>query len=278
MVGQETSKTLKTTCLAWSLTHDQAKHVYSENKTDSKNMLPVETETLKKAHPFQLIYQGFYLHFASLWGPLRTSKQHRTQNKNWFTQSVTRWIQEYGSNLTVFLLGQATIIMYFPTWYAINTFFLLLLLPLLTVTQMFLDCYRSDSQVYFNPTTKTGLTVKTYTNQHGVTVWVYYNHFALPIGAKNGQSIREQLHIQAEQNKHILSCHAQNNIIAEYYLKEKPQGNTKPGKRPQLIWNYSGKAWEERHTTKISQLFGIHSTRNSGQIPLKQWNQKFSYV
>lgn len=240
-------------------------------------MLPTETPTLKRATPFQLVYQGLYLHFASLWGPLRTSKEFRRKNNNWLVESLTRWVQEYGSNLAVFLLGQIAIIIYYPNNYLLLTLGLIISLPLLTIIQMFIDNYRTDSQVYFNPETKTGLTVKTHTNENNITVWTYFNHFALPIGAKNGKSIREQLHIQALGNKLILSCHAQNNVIAEYYLNENPEGINNQGKRPQLIWNYSNTAWVERKTTFFSTLFGLHSTRNTGQIPLGKTNLHFAF-
>lgn len=235
-------------------------------------VLPVETEFLKKAGVAQLIYQGFYLHFASLWGPLRSSKRYRLQNKNWFVQSLFRWFQEYGYNLLLFLVGQIIIFTSFFSVYFVATLVSLLMLPLLTVLQMFIDNFRTDSQVYFNPDTGAGLTVKTHVAVNGPTVWTYFNHFALPIGNKNGTSIREQLHLQAAANHHILSCHAQNMVIAKYYLGEKPEGSANNERRPQLVWNYSGKVWVEREVNKFSQMFGIHSTRNSGQIPLKKFN------
>lgn len=232
-------------------------------------MLPVETNNLKKATLFQLVYQGLYLHFASLWGPLRTSSQTRVTNPDWFVQAVWRWVQEYGLNLTLFFIGQITILYYFSHHYIIATTFLIILLPFLTVVQMFVDNLRTDSQVYFDPHTKTGLTVKTYVNENGTTVWTFYNHYALPIGAKNGKPIRQQLHQQASAQNIILTCHAQNTIIADYYVKENPTAFIQDTKRPHLIWDYSGKGWVERETSLFAQVFGIHSSRNSGQIPLQ---------
>lgn len=234
-------------------------------------MLPTPSTRMVKAKTQHLVLQGLFLHYASFWGPLRASKTFRETNPNWLHIILTRWIQEYGLNFSIFLVGQFGLLWSFkdlPTYLVLTTV-LLLILPVLTVIQMVVDNFRTDSQVYYDPFSKTGLTVKTYQNQTGDTVWIFYNHFALPIGARKGQPIRKTMHEQAAVNQVMLGCYAQNKTIANYYLQEFAKGIASSHKRPFILWNYSGHVWQERAKSSwIASLFGFHSARNSGQIPL----------
>lgn len=225
---------------------------------------------MAKAKPQHLIIQGLFLHYASFWGPLRASKKFRSENHKWILIVITRWIQEYGLNLAVFIMGQLGLIWFFDLkFYFVGSLLLIAMLPGLTVLQMFVDNFRSDSQVYYDPLSKTGVTVKTYINQTGDVVWIFYNHFALPIGARRGKPIRQTLHEQAQAQKNMLGCYAQNISIATYYLNEFTQGRSEGGKRPFLLWNYSENIWQKREKGSfLETIFGIHSVRNSGQIPL----------
>lgn len=246
---------------------------------NDKNIFPETSQRLQKAHWGHLIYQGLYLHYASLWGPLRASKSFRVQNTQWLQIVFTRWIKEYGLNLTLFIIGLFAITIYFAHTWFIAFIGLVILLPLLTIMQMFVDNYRTDSRVYFDSLTSSGLTVKTYTNDEGETVWSFYNHFALPIGQKKGKSIREALHAEAQLKRSVLICQAQNAEIANYYLHERINGKNYGGPRPLIVWNYSQNTTESNHfkhekSTFISQLFGISSIRNSGQIPLNKKSKK----
>lgn len=233
-------------------------------------MFPDETKNLTRASAPQLVYQGLALHYASFWGPLRTSKVQRSKDAKWLLHALNRWIQEYGGNAALLVMIQL-LILSSPSlqshWLAatIASFFVP---PLLTVLQVFLDNFRTDSRVFFDRESSTGMTIKAYRDANENLVWSYYNHFALPIGAKNGRGIRAEVHRQAELRKVVVTCSAQNEIIANFYLQDKDNGVNLGGKRPLMVWNYSSKPWRERKSTPLQALFGIYSTRNSGQIPL----------
>lgn len=239
-------------------------------------MFPKETNSLKRSGALQLIYQGVFLHYASLWGPLRTSKSAREIDTRWLYHAIKRWFTEYGGNVALLIVIQLLILstpLFSSHWLA-TTISSLAIPPFLTVLQMFLDNTRRDSRVYFDSDSKTGLTVKAYTNESGVVVWSYYNHFALPIGARNGSNIRAEIHRQAKMNKTIVTCTAQNEIIANFYLRSNPNGENLGGARPLMVWNYSTSPWNERSVNFLQAIFGVHSVRNTGQLPLGGKNMK----
>lgn len=233
-------------------------------------MFPNETNRLKRANALQLIYQGLFLHYASFWGPLRTSKTQRKADSQWLMHAINRWIQEYGGNVALLFMLQLLVVSS-PAlqahWYIYSPL-MFLAPPLLSVLQMFLDNLRTDSRVFFDTESCTGMTIKAYRDENGSLVWSYFNHFALPIGAKNGRNIRTEVHAQAKQRRTVLTCNAQNEIIANFYLRDAPGGENRGGKRPLMVWNYSGNNWSERKVSFLEAAFGVHSTRNSGQIPL----------
>jgi hypothetical protein len=240
------------------------------NNPDSFLMFPDETKNLARASALQLIYQGLALHYASFWGPLRTSKTQKAKDTKWLSNALIRWTQEYGGNAALLVMIQLLIVSnsaLLTNWLA-ATALSLLVPPMLTVLQMFLDNFRTDSRVFFDRESSTGMTIKAYRDENENLVWSYFNHFALPIGAKNGRGIRAEVHRQAELRKTVVTCSAQNQIIADFYLKDKENGVNLGGKRPLMVWNYSAKPWRERKSSPFQALFGIHSTRNSGQIPL----------
>lgn len=233
-------------------------------------MFPNETKNLTRASAPQLTYQGLALHYASFWGPLRTSKSQRAKDPRWLLNALIRWVQEYGGNVALVAMIQLLIVsssVLQPHWLMV-TGVSLLVPPLLTVLQMFLDNFRTDSRVFFDRESSTGMTIKAYRDENDNLVWSYFNHFALPIGAKNGRGIRAEVHRQAELRKAVVTCSAQNQIIADFYLRDKENGVNLGGKRPLMVWNYSSKPWQERKSSPIQNLFGVYSTRNSGQIPL----------
>lgn len=233
-------------------------------------MFPDETKNLARASALQLTYQGLALHYASFWGPLRTSKDQRAKDPKWLLHAATRWVQEYGGNVALLVMIQLLIISSpaLQSYWLTATALSFLVPPLLTVLQMFLDNFRSDSRVFFDRESSTGMTIKAYRDENENLVWSYFNHFALPIGAKNGRGIRAEVHRQAEICKAIVTCSAQNQIIAEFYLRDKENGVNLGGRRPLMVWNYSSKPWRERKGSLVQNLFGVYSTRNSGQIPL----------
>lgn len=243
-------------------------------------MFPYETARLKRANSLQLIYQGLSLHYASFWGPLRTSKAQRASDPRWLLSALTRWSQEYGGNVALLLMLQLLIGSHETLrahWLG-STAVTLLVPPLLSVLQMFLDNLRKDSRVFFDTESCTGMTIKSYRDENDTLVWSYFNHFALPIGAKNGRNIRTEIHSQAKALKAVLTCNAQNTIIAEFYLHDNPLGENYGGKRPLMVWNYSNNAWRERKSSFIQNLFGVYSTRNSGQIPLGRSRLEMSFA
>jgi hypothetical protein len=231
------------------------------------------SQRIQQASFLQLVYQGLYLHYASLWGPLRASKAFRDQNTNWILKVLTRWFKEYGLNFVVLLLSLATFIFYVPNAIFLGIVFSLILLPTLTIVQMLIDSFRKDIIILFDTKALSGLTVKFSTDINGRVIWSFYNHFALPIGDKKGIFLRSYLHTLAIEQKVLLVCHAQSETIAKYYLTEKPCGNNLGGARPFMIWNYTLDAdnmiIEHKKEHFLSKIFGVSSIRNSGQFPLK---------
>lgn len=241
-------------------------------------MFPYETERFRRVTIIQLVYQGIFLHYASFWGPLRSSTEQRNKDSKWAVTAFTRWIQEYGGNAALLLMLQLLIAsneVLRIHWLA-STSVSLLIPPALSILQMFLDNLRKDSRVFFDTKSHTGLTIKAYKDENGTLVWSYFNHFALPIGAKNGRNIRTEIDRQAQELKIVLTCNAQNQTIADFYLRDNPRGVNQDGKRPLMVWNYSGKSWRERKSSLFQSAFGINSTRNSGQIPLGRERLSFN--
>lgn len=237
-------------------------------KPDREGMQDIFSSSTRilKSNWWQLTYQGLYLHFASFWGPLHTSKATRAKNPLWFPQSLALWVKEYGLNLAVMLLTLTISYVYYGFISVPSVVIALTLPPLLTVIQMFIDNYlRKDIIVLYDTETKSGLTVrKVSENSYG-----FYNHYALPVGDRNGVPIRNWLHEIMQTRKINLQCIAQNEFIANYYLEERPGGSSKGGKRPLLAWEYSGAP--TLHTRKpnlLERAVGLHSMRNSGQLPL----------
>jgi hypothetical protein len=239
------------------------------------DLVLLTNDRVGRASAFQLVYQGLYLHYASLWGPLRASKRFRTEEPLWLFKVLTRWFKEYGLNFIILLLILATFALYVPHLIVLGSAISVAALPLLTVTQMFIDSSRKDIVVLFDREASSGLTVKKSIDIDGRTVWAFYNHFALPIGDKKGVFLRSRLHMLALENKVMLVCHAQSKTVAKYYLDERTSGNDFGGSRPFLVWNYTTDADNNNVTYNkegllgfFKKLFGVTSIRNSGQFPL----------
>jgi hypothetical protein len=238
--------------------------------SDTQNMfddLLHDDSRIHRASWWQLIYQGLYLHYASLWGPLRASANFRNNNRDWFKQIIDRWVKEYGLNLMVIILILAVAYTYQGHITITHLIVSTLTPPLLTITQMFIDNYtRGNTIVLYDRASNSGLTLRK-VDEH---TYAFYNHFALPIGDKNGTYIRAWLHQKMRNKKSNLQCVAQNTVIADYYLNEHQNGVSKGGKRPLLAWEYSGRPTTPPAPTNVfRRLIGLDSIRNSGQIPLE---------
>lgn len=218
------------------------------------------------ASAVQLIKAGAQLHFATLWGPLRASQQFRLNTSAWLVIVTKRWLNEYGLNVVLFLLAQIFVVVFLSNNLLLGEVIACALLPLLTITQMFIDRYRNDSSVFYDTENSASMSVKRYLENDKVIAWAFFNHYALPIGHRKGAMIRKQIHTEAEERKITLMCHAQNDKIAQYYLDEYPDGINMGGPRPLLIWNYSGKSTADIIKNGID-IFGINSIRNTGQLP-----------
>ena len=138
--------------------------------------------------------------------------------------------------------------------------------PLLVVVQMFVDASRTDTLILRDEGARAGLTVRL-TPSH---TWSFFNHFGLPIGAKAGVNLRQHLHSEAEAHAQLVSCYAQNEPVAAYYLSERPGMRVEESRRPLLYWDYSHGVKDLPGAGKSSLLrrvFGVDNTRSAGQIP-----------
>lgn len=138
-----------------------------------------------------------------------------------------------------------------------------------SIVQMFVDSVRKPIRIYHSSEYEAGISVRL----AGDKCWAFFNHYALPVGRKHGVNLRSELHRQAQRNKFLLFCYAQNVDVAEYYMKENPQGVMHLGesRRPLLVWDYredADKVFSPFQKTNKVDLFGFSSNRNSGSLPL----------
>lgn len=228
--------------------------------------LPTPAENFKSSSGVRLLTQGVMLHAATIAGPADVfrKKGHRIK-------AVKLFFSEYGLNLTLFALLQLLIVMYVPSsQYVFGEFAAISFLFLMSVIQMVVDSVRKPIEIYHSSKYEAGISVRV----AGDKCWAFFNHYALPVGRKHGVHLRSELHTQAQRNEYLLFCYAQNIDVANYYIREHPQGELILGKskRPLLVWDYRKE--QDRgyspfqETSKKLDLFGLNSARNSGSLPL----------
>lgn len=233
--------------------------------------LPRDTTHLHHASLSHLGKHGLSLHLAMIWGSLRASRTFRNDHSDWRTLVAKRFVQEYGLNLLLFGLIQLLILPAQGRTLVLREVCALLLLPLLSVAQVISDRLRSSCEVYTDLHNNVGMTVKVHQKRSdgSVASWAFLNHYALPVGRRAGVHMRHNLHEQAQEAGIDVFCHAQNDKIAEYYLKERPGGVNLGGTRPLLHWSYRKDAEIVAESTrKKFDPFGFGSLRDSGQVPL----------
>lgn len=227
--------------------------------------LPTPDETFKSSSGVRLLIQGVMLHLATIAGPVDVFRKQGQKSK-----AVKLFLNEYGLNLTLFILLQGVIVQYIPaTGFAYAEVCSVLFLLFLSVVQMTVDAGRKPINVYHSARYEAGISVRV----AGEKCWAFFNHYALPVGRKHGVHLRAELHTQAERNKFLLFCYAQNNDVARYYLKEHPNGELILGKskRPLIIWDYRedvDKEYSPFNDHKRWDVFGLNSSRSSGSLPI----------
>ena len=205
------------------------------------------------------------LHIATIAGPLDVLCK-----KGQRTKAIKLFLNEYGLNLTLLALLQVVIWMYLPSEkYMFGELIAVAFLLFLSIIQMYIDGARRPIQIFHSGKYESGISVRV----AGEKCWAFFNHYALPVGRKHGVHLRLELHRQAKENQFLLFCYAQNNDVARYYLKENPNGIVADGnsKRPLLVWDYreeNDKTYSPFQNKRKSDLFGLHSARNSGSLPL----------
>ena len=216
-----------------------------------------------------LFKQGAALHLATIWGALRASPRFREEHPSWEWKKLIakRFLDEYGLNLFLFLVMQVVIFMWIRPWWA-GEIAAILLLPFLSILQVWIDRFRRDSTVYASKDNNSGLSVRIFDRKSEQESWVFFNHFAIPVGKGQGVDLRRSLHKEAKDRSINLLCHAQNSELASYYLREMPGGVNLGGERPLLLWQYAPSVPDtDKQHAAFSKLIGLHSTRNSGQLP-----------
>lgn len=235
--------------------------------------LPVGNCHLRKATKYELVRHGLSLHLATLWGALRTSPDFRIEHPNWKTLVAKRFLAEYGMNLALLAVLQMLILQFLSGLEAlVGSVAAVILLPVLSVAQVISDRLRGTCEVYTDPQGNVGMTIKVHARYQDGTVaqWAFLNHYALPVGKREGARIRQALHDEAQTRQIDVLCHAQNEKIAEYYSFEREGCLNLGGARPLLQWVYSTRSQSslQDKTVKKFDPFGFSSTRDSGQVPL----------
>jgi hypothetical protein len=230
--------------------------------------LPTPAKNFKYSAGVRLITQGIMLHVATLAGPMDVFKKKGQRAK-----ASKLFFSEYGLNLVLLALLQLLIFQYLkPYQYFLGELSAISALIVLSVIQMFVDSYRNQIRIYHSAKYEAGISVRV----AGEKAWAFFNHYALPVGRKHGVHLRSELHKQAQSKGFLLFCYAQNIDVANYYIREHPQGKLilNHSKRPLLIWDYRDEAdrqkssFEAVSNSKKFDLFGLNSTRNSGSLPL----------
>lgn len=228
--------------------------------------LPTPAENFKSSTGVRLLKQGIMLHISTVAGPVDVFKK-----KGHRIKAVKLFLSEYGLNLTLLALLQLLIFKYLPSsQYVMGEVSAVLVVFLMSVLQMFVDSVRKPIQIYHSAKYEAGISVRV----AGDKSWAFFNHYALPVGRKHGVHLRSELHKQAKANHFLLFCYAQNADVANYYIKEHPQGELILGKskRPLLIWDY--RDTNDKGYSPFQEVagkfdpFGFNSTRNSGSLPL----------
>lgn len=230
--------------------------------------LPTPAENFKYSAGVRLLTQGVMLHIATVVGPMDVFRKKGQQKK-----AVKLFLSEYGLNLALFSLLQLLVFQYLPSsQYILGEVGAVMTLICMSIIQMFVDSNRKPIKIYHSAKYEAGISVRV----AGEKCWAFFNHYALPVGRKNGVHLRSELHKQASNNQFLLFCYAQNIDVANYYIREHPQGELILGqsKRPLLVWDYRDAANREnfpfQETMKSGglDLFGLNSNRNSGSLPL----------
>jgi hypothetical protein len=225
------------------------------------SIVPVETVGMNQSRTLQLAKQGVLLHLSTILGPL--SVMHKPQQR---FKASRLFINEYGLNLVFLLMLQVVILQSFKSNLVIAEMLAVFTLVGMSVVQMFVDNFRKNIHVFHSKRHETGLSVRVESSDK----WAFFNHYALPVGRKYGIALRAELHKQAKDHKIILYCYAQNMDVALHYVKEHSDGVITGTKRPLVVWDYR----EDQTATGIFKqkkkmdLFGLHSVRNSGSLPL----------
>src|SRR5690606_9509465 len=138
-------------------------------------------------------------HLATIWGALRASSRFKEENpgSKWKRLIAKRFFDEYGLNLLLFFAFQVIIFSWIDPWWA-GEVFVVLLIPFLSVLQVAIDRGRTDSTVYASKDNSSGLSVRVYDDTPGQESWVFFNHFALPVGRGEGVKLRRSLHQEAK--------------------------------------------------------------------------------
>lgn len=231
--------------------------------------LPTPVENFKYSAGVRLLTQGIMLHIATVAGPVDVFKKKGQQLK-----ASKLFLSEYGLNLILFGFLQILVFQYLsPDQYITGEIGVMMILVFLSIIQMFVDSYREPIRIYHSAKYEAGISVR----MAGEKSWAFFNHYALPVGRKHGVHLRSELHKQAKEKQFLLFCYAQNIDVANYYIKEHPQGELILGrsKRPLLLWDYRSETdkkefpfMENSPNRKKLDLFGLKSHRNSGSLPL----------
>lgn len=238
-----------------------------------RNNLPAGSTHLRRATNAELIKHGLSLHAAILWGALRTSQDYRRIHPHWRREVARRFITEYGMNLLLVAMIQLCAAQFVagPALLGVGVASVILL-PILSVAQVFSDRLRGSCEVYTDPQGNVGMTVKVVAldADGNVAQWAFLNHFALPIGKREGVRMRAALHAEAKKCGVDLMCVAQNETVADYYYQEHPGAQMSGSKRPLLCWKYRNDDAPPAVKTSKKKFdpFGFSSLRDSGQIPL----------
>lgn len=228
--------------------------------------LPLATSEFVPSKGFRLILQGIMLHIATIAGPVDVFQKGGQRR-----QALRLFFTEYGLNLLLFALLQLVIYLYTPpSRYLIAEIGAIVFLLLMSVIQMVVDDVRQPINIYHSAKHEAGLSVRI----AGEKSWAFFNHYALPVGRKYGVHLRSELHKQARGRQYLLYCYAQNMDVAQYYLREHPNGEfADTSKRPLIVWDYREDKDKQGHNplslkSKKFDPFGIHSARNSGSLPM----------
>lgn len=242
-----------------------------DDRATMASNLPLPSASYCRASKLDLAKQGLQMYYSSFVGPLRTSRaqrlRYRSEGKIWHWEALKLWAAEFGMNAVVSML-MGLLVLTLGGSGLLSILLALIVPPMLVILQMYVDASRSDTLILRAVDSSTGLTVRRGPEGN----WSYFNHFALPIGKKRGVGVRSHLHDEAKKERQLLSCYAQNEPVAAYYLREREGGTREfQSHRPLLFWDYSGGARQWAYGAKkggvLARLLGVNNVRSAGQMP-----------